>query len=154
MSAKKLFCSHPPLIWIVALIWLCWSPLTIHAEDMRIKAQLVWGTNQEKPEEPNVKEVAPDLRDKLRKIFKWKNYFEVSAKPIGLNNKENKKVRMSAKCEVEIKSLGDKDVEVNLWGEGKLVVTKRLTLSRATSQAIAGDDKNDSAWFVVLTLEQ
>jgi hypothetical protein len=135
----------------LSLLGILLMPATVLAETLNLKTQLIWGTSQEKVENPNVKEVEADLSDKLRKIFKWKSYYEVSNKQISIASKETKKVRMSQKCEVEIKSLGEQNIEVNLWGEGKLVVTKHLTVNSSTAQVIAGDDRNDSAWFVVIT---
>ena len=51
--------------------------------DLKFQVQLIWGTNDEKPSEKELKEVEPGITDALKRIFKWKNYFEVSRKKIG-----------------------------------------------------------------------
>jgi len=62
-----------------------------------------------------------------------------------------KRVRMSEKCEIEVENLGDSTVEVKLFGEGKMVVRKKQALPTGELLVLAGEDKNDTAWFVVLT---
>jgi multidrug efflux pump subunit AcrA (membrane-fusion protein) len=59
---------------------------------------------------------------------------------------------MSAKCEVEVENQGDSQVEVKLFGEGKMVVRKRQALKAGELLVLAGDDKDNNAWFVILTL--
>jgi hypothetical protein len=39
---------------------------------------------------------------------------------------------------------------VKLIGKGKAMVTRRHSLSKPDALVLAGDDKNKTAWFVVL----
>ena len=52
--------------------------------ETRVQAVLVWGTDDAKPTGKALKELDPKLREKLGKIFKWQNYFEVSRQNAGV----------------------------------------------------------------------
>lgn len=119
--------------------------------DLKLQAQLVWGTNNEKPDDPKLKEVDSNVTDKLRGVFKWKNYFEVHREGFNVAASGSKKVKMSDHCEIEVQNLGSSSVEVKLYGKGKLVVKKKQLLKPRELLVLAGDDKNDTAWFVVLS---
>jgi hypothetical protein len=121
-------------------------------KEIQLLAQLIWGTDQDKPSKSEIQEVSPALREKLRKVFRWKNYFEVRRQTISLPKQANQRVRISPKCELEFSYTGEKCmIEVKLYGEGKLVVQKRQALIRGEPIVLAGDDKNDTAWFVIIT---
>ena len=119
--------------------------------DLNLLAQLVWGTNNEKPGDPKLKEVDPGVAEKLRKVFKWKNYFEVKRQSFTVAVGSPKKVKMSDDCEIEVQNLGNSSIEVKLYGKGKLAVRKTQKISSSELLVLAGDDKDDTAWFVVLS---
>ena len=119
--------------------------------DLSLQAQLVWGTNKEKPDDPKLKEVDPSVAEKLRKVFKWKNYFEVNRQHFTVPVGSPKKVKMSDDCEIEVQNLGNSSIEVKLYGKGKLAVRKTQKISPGELLVLAGDDKDDTAWFVVLS---
>ena len=119
---------------------------------MNLRAQLVWGTNNDKPDDPKLKEVDQQVKDKLRGVFKWKNYFEVNRQSFTAIASAPKKVRMSDLCEIEVQNLGNSSVELKLYGKGKMVVRKTQKIKSGELLVLAGDDKNDTAWFVVLSL--
>ena len=119
--------------------------------DLNLQAQLVWGTNNEKPDDPKLKEVDPSVAEKLRKVFKWKNYFEVNRQNFVVTPGSPKKVKMSDDCEIEVQNLGGSSIEVKLYGKGKLAVRKTQKISPSELLVLAGDDKDDTAWFVVLS---
>ena len=120
--------------------------------DLKLRAQLVWGTNNDKPDDPKLKEVDQQVKDKLRGVFKWKNYFEVNRQSFTVIASAPKKVRMSDLCEIEVQNLGNSSVELKLYGKGKMVVRKTQKIKSGELLVLAGDDKNDTAWFVVLSL--
>lgn len=138
--------------WLI-LAWLL-AALPLQAGDLKLQAQLIWGTNEEKPAGKGLKDIDPALRKKLRSIFKWKNYFEVNRQSIVVADRGAGKARLSDKCVIEVEHFGNQDVEVKLFGRGKLVGRLRETLSRTKSMVLAGDDKRDTAWFVVVTLPE
>ena len=119
--------------------------------DLNLQAQLVWGTNNEKPDDPKLKEVDAIVAEKLRKVFKWRNYFEVKRQNVSVTAGTPKKVKMSDECEIEVQYLGNSSIEVKLYGKGKLAVRKTQKMSPSELLVLAGDDKDDTAWFVVLS---
>ena len=119
--------------------------------DLELQAQLVWGTNNDKPDDPKLKDVDPKVREKLRGVFKWKNYFEVNRQSFTVTAAGPKKVKMSDLCQLEVQSLGNSSVELKLFGQGKMVVRKTQKIKAGELLVLAGDDKNDTAWFVVLS---
>lgn len=135
----------------VVLAFIC-SSVNSASNDLNLSAQLIWGTNNDKPDDPKLKDVAPDVAEKLRGVFKWKNYFEVNREDFKVGSSATKKVRMSNQCEIEVQNLGGSSVEVKLYGKGKLVVKKRQVIKAKELLVLAGDDKNDTAWFVIMTL--
>lgn len=138
--------------WLL-LAWLL-AAVPLLAADLKLQAQLIWGTNEEKPADKGLKEIDPALHKKLRSIFKWKNYFEVNRQFIVVEDRGTGKARLSDKCVIEVEHFGNQEVEVKLFGRGKLVGRLRETLSRTKSMVLAGDDKRDTAWFVVVTLPE
>jgi hypothetical protein len=120
--------------------------------DLNLQAQLVWGTNKDKPDDPKLKDVDSQVRDKLRGVFKWKNYFEVNRQKFLVTAAAPKRVKMSDLCEIEVHDLGNSVVEVKLFGEGKMVVRKTQRIKAGELLVLAGDDKDDTAWFVVVSL--
>jgi hypothetical protein len=58
---------------------------------------------------------------------------------------------MSKKCVIEITEMEGPKVEVTLIGEGTPVNKTVKPLSKGESFTIAGDCKDGSAWFVMIT---
>jgi hypothetical protein len=58
---------------------------------------------------------------------------------------------LSKQCSVEITELEGPRVEVRLIGEGKEINKTIKPLSKGESFTYGKDDKNDSAWFVIMT---
>jgi hypothetical protein len=123
--------------------------------EQKFAAILVWGTDDEKPadKEKELKEVDPGLKEKFRKIFKWKNYFEVSRTNVSVKVGEQKQVKLSKKCEVKIHQTEKEGMDVELFGEGKSVYKGKTSMPLKDILILAGDDKNATAWFVVLKPE-
>jgi hypothetical protein len=143
-------------LWLAAVMvfTVCSLPVGAATGDLPLQAQLIWGTDGDKPKDRDLKDVDTATKEKLKKVFKWKNYFEVDKQEFKVPMSSKKRVRMSAKCEVEVENLGDSQVEVKLIGESKMVVKKRQALKPGELLVLAGDDKNNNAWFVILTLSK
>jgi len=119
--------------------------------EARVQAVLIWGTDEAKPTGKNLKEVDSKLRDRLANVFKWKNYFEVNRQTATLpSSAKVQTIKLSEECSVEVKLLPENVAEVKLIGKGKAMVTRRHSLSKPAALVLAGDDKNKTAWFVVL----
>ena len=123
--------------------------------EQKFTAMLIWGTDDEKPadKEKELKEVDPALKEKFRKIFKWKNYFEVSRTNVGVKVGQAQEVKLSKKCLVKIHQTEKEGMDVELIGEGKSVYKGKTSMPLKDILILAGDDKNATAWFVVLKPE-
>ena len=146
-----------PTIWAWVLLGLGWAGFDrVQAQEGEVDllAQLVWATDGAKPAGKDLKEVDAATRDKLRGVFRWKGYFELARKEFKVAATGMARVRMSSKCEIEVEQLGKETFEVKLFGEGKMVVKKRQSLKPGELLVLAGDDKDDTAWFVVIRMHK
>lgn len=139
------------LLLFAGLIWgVGQTVLASVPPETKVQAVLIWGTDESKPTGKSLKEVDTKLREKLGKIFKWQNYFEVSRQNAGALPGKSQVIKLSEDCSVDIKILPDNTAEVKLMGKGKAIVTRRHSLTKPDALVLAGDDKNNTAWFVVL----
>src|SRR5262245_54533317 len=89
---------------------------------LKLVAQLIWGTDQTKPASPELKPVAPEIEKRLRRVFKWHNYWEVNRKSFEATPTEPAKIDMSRECRIEVSNPSRNEAEIQLFGKGKLVV--------------------------------
>jgi hypothetical protein len=139
--------------WCVVLLGLMcvWGGTAMASEaEVGLLAQLVWATEGTKPDDKKLKEVDSVTRDKLRGVFRWREYFEIARKEFKVSSARLARVRLSPKCEIEVERVGNEIFEVKLFGEGKMVVKQRQSLKPVELLVLAGDDKDDAAWFVVI----
>ncbi len=141
--------SQFALVAIVVFLF-CLAAVKAGNDELKLQATLIWGTNGTKPKDPGLKDVEPETAKKLRGVFKWKNYYEVGRTNLTVAVGTGKMVTMSPKCEVSVQNLGKSKVAVELYGEGKMLVQKRQPITAGELLVLAGDDKNDTAWFVIL----
>jgi hypothetical protein len=121
------------------------------AAERKLEAQLLWATDDAKSPDPNHKPVDGDLSRKLKSIpLKYKHYFEVKRQAFDINDKAYTKVEMSKQCYIEVKDKGESRVTVKLYGEGRFVKRLDSALPKGETVTIAGDDKNGTAWLVVV----
>ena len=139
---------------MLALAFVSSAPALAEEGDVGLLAQLVWATDGAKPVGKELKEVDTVMRKKLRGVFRWKNYYEIGRKEFRVGLAAVSRIRLSPKCEIEVEHLGKLSFEVKLFGEGKMVVKKRQGLTPGELLVLAGDDKDDTAWFVVIRLQQ
>ena len=119
----------------------------------KFAAILIWGTDGDRPEGKDLKDVDNSLKEKFKKIFKWKNYFEVTRKPFGLKPGDTHMLKLSPKCDVKVHQSEKEGLEVELIGEGNFVVKRKQAMPLTDILILAGDDKNSTAWFVVIKPE-
>jgi hypothetical protein len=148
------------IVFSAALYLICASPASkadtnqaSKGPEQKFAAILIWGTDGEKPEGKNLKDVDANLRDKFKKIFKWKHYFEVSRKPFTMHPGDTHMLKLSHKCDIKVLQSEKEGLEVELYGEGKFVVKRKQTMPLNDIFILAGDDKNATAWFVVIKPE-
>jgi len=118
------------------------------AANLKMEAKLVWGSN-----EPSDKHKLVDAAtgEKLQAIFKWKYYYAINNVVADIPSRETRKLKMSDKCEVEIRELEGPKIEVTLIGKGKPVSKAVKQIVKGELITIGGDAENKSAWFIVLT---
>jgi len=137
------------LPWLCLCLFLAGGVATASAgNDLKMRATLIWGCDQEKPTDPKIKPVSPELAKRLSGVFKWKHYFEVKTEEAAIQEKSVKKFILSDKCTVEVRNDG-KMYNAKLFGEGKLL--KTLDQAAKAEVTLAGDDKDMTAWFVIMT---
>lgn len=121
------------------------------AADLKLQAQLVWGTNDGKSPDPKHKPVDESVRKKLKELpLKWSNYFEVNRVNLSVSPAAAKKVPMSDKCQLEVRSLGGDNVEVCLFGKGEQVVKRKQALPKGEILVLGGNAPNSTAWLVIV----
>jgi hypothetical protein len=139
-----------PVLWLGCfLLMISAGAAQLAAADSKVEVRLVWGTNDDSSSNPNHKPLEAPLVKKLG-MFKWKNYFTVNRKEVSLSSDAAQKVQLSSKSEIEIKHLAGSRYEINVYGQGKHVrkITEKIT--KQDSLVIAGDDKNDCGWFILI----
>lgn len=124
---------------------------SVQASELKLEAKLIWGTNDEK----NTKKDQPPVDDvtaaKLRKVFKWKHYFLVNKQTKVVPSRGSNKFKLSEDCTVEITELEGPRVEFQVIGKGVPVHKTIKELGRGEDFVYSGNDKNETAWFVMIT---
>ena len=119
-----------------------------HAEDMKLEATLVWGSNNKCTNHAGMKEVSPGVAKKF-KNFKWTHYYEIATTNVTATA-AGSRIKMSKDCDLDIK-LTDKDkVEVTLIGKGKTVGTIQKELRKGGCLATGGEAINSTGWFILI----
>lgn len=123
-------------------------------------SQLVWCTDKTKPADQKLKNLDGKLHRKISRIFKWKNYFEISRRDLKLPGDDGKRIRISNRCEVVVRELSGDQMEVVLYGDkklaGKAVQKYGPILNKGEFLVIGGDDKDNygDAWLLVISAAQ
>src|SRR4030095_16977155 len=121
----------------------------LQAREIKLEAKLIWGTNDEKSPKKEHVPVDQATAEKLRKVFKWKNYF-VENKVVGIvPNRGSNQFKLSPQCTIEITELEGPKVEVKLVGNGKAVHKAVKEIKKGEWFVYSGDDKNECAWLAI-----
>ncbi len=143
----------------VLALWLCGiEGRPADAKEGKVfLSQLVWCTDKAKPADQELKELDKKLHGKIGRIFKWKNYFEISRRNLKLPADNGKRIRISKRCEVVVRELEGEQMEVVLFGDkkltGKAVQKYGPILDKGEFLMIGGDDKDNygDAWLLVIS---
>lgn len=140
--------------WFVSMLFvLTLTGVTAHAGGLRFEAQLIWGTNDEKPPNPRLKEVGPEIRKKLAGLpLKWKKYFEVNQKQLTVPKGGDNQVSLSEKCEIVVKHIEVDQVEVSLISKKKNEVVMKRTqpFPKGEILVLGGNAPNSTSWLATL----
>ena len=140
-------------MWPLALlILLAGAPARAQAGDMKFRAYLLWGTDDLKPPAGKTyKHTDAEISAELKKLpLKWTNWFEVNRKEFTAPRGGTKRTAVSEKCELEVRNLGEANVEVVLYGKGKEVLRRKQSLERGRFLNLGGNAPNATAWLVVI----
>ena len=136
---------------LVAFLFALTSAPAGPASKMKLQAQLIWGTNDEKPSDPNLKPIDPEVAKKLEGLpIKWKYYYVVTVKEFSVDEGATKNVEMSKECTVAVKNIDGTNVEVQLIGKGKPAGKVTKGLGKGKCLVTGGNAENFTAWFVFL----
>ena len=143
-----LFCAC--LLFLAAALLFPVESAFADTGDMNIEAQLIWGTNDSKPDS-KLKAAGPNLSEKLKHSpFKWDHYFEMHRELFKLRRNEEKTLTMSRNCVISVTNIGDDQIKFRLFGKGQLANTATQALPNGQLLVTGGDAENSTAWFVVL----
>ncbi len=119
---------------------------------MHLEVLLVWGTDQTNSPDPKHIPVDAVLARKLgRSPYRWKYYFEVNRQNLVIPQASNlTNIVVSKHCVLDISNLGTNNIEVKLYGQGKLVSTHDEKLTENWPLILAGPAGNQTAWMVVI----
>jgi hypothetical protein len=121
------------------------------AGDMKLEAQLIWGTNDDKSPDPGHKPVKGKILEKLKKLpFNWQNYFEVTRKEFVVSKNGSQAVVLSKDCEIKVRNPEKNMLEVTLLGKGQEIGKIKQPLPKDRLLVIGGNAENFTSWFVVL----
>jgi hypothetical protein len=146
--------SLPRVNALLVATFICMATLgasEAKAVEHSFQVQLIWATDGDKPKDRSLKDIDSKLQEKLKGVFKWKNYFEITQKPLTITRSASQKLKLSDKCDIQVQELGSSRIEIKLFGEGNLVLKKVQAVTPGEVIVLAGDSKNDTAWFVVMT---
>ena len=131
--------------------FLCTTASSSLAAELKLEAQLIWGTNDAKSPDPSHKPVDADVAQKLKTLpFKWANYYEVTRKRFAVPESGVRSETMSKDCEIRVKNLGKAVVELSLIGRGEHVGKITQALPKRELLVTGGNAPNFTAWFVVV----
>ena len=145
--------ARSPFRLLAAAILLCFFASTAFASDSNVKVEalLIWGTNDSKSPNPKHKPVEEPVLKKLKELpLKWNHFFEENRKVLEIPSGEARKERLSDKCTVEVKNLGQANMEISLFGRGEPVVKRTQEFPRNEMLVLGGNAPNATAWLVVL----
>jgi len=117
--------------------------------DLKLEAQLILGSNDEKPKDSGLKPVAKDVEKKLKHLpLKWEHYYIESGKKFTVNADGSKKIALSKTCVVSVKNLGQERVELTLVNEDKTI--GRITQSLRKGQTLVAGAGADNSMVVLM----
>lgn len=127
-------------------------PAKALAADMKLQAQLVWGTDDSKPPEgKDYKPIDPAIQAKIKDLpLKWKNYFVVKRLDFAVAPAGSGKVDISDKCSLTVQSHSNSVVEVSWMGKGRQVLKRTQSLSKNEILILGGNAPNATAYLMVL----
>jgi hypothetical protein len=140
----------------VVFLFLCIAVSARAAQgDLKLEAQLIWGTNDSPTKDGTNLLVKPNLEKKLKRLpFKWERYYVMHTQSFSAAENQTAKVTMSTDCEIAVKNIGNSRVELSLVGKGKSVGKITQSLDKGQTLVTGGNADNLTGWFIVLRQEE
>lgn len=145
--------------WLAGLAALAMST-SVWAGELKVRTQLIWGTDGNKPAEKDFKELDPELRRKLQNTLRWKNYYVVNSRVEPLS-KDTARFALSERCTVGLKPAGKSQFTVQIFNPMAPKPTEAVfaqeisveSLKKGEAVAIGANsrDRWDDAWLVIVT---
>ena len=131
----------------------------VAAADATYRIQLVWGTDEARPEGKDLKPLDPAISSRLRQL-RFKNYFVTKTETTPADTKEHRRVTLSERCAVDLKEVGGGKLEVRMFSlksgsEPKQVAGRTIgidQLRKGEMMIYAGDSKDrwEDCWLVIV----
>ena len=141
---------HRPGSLALGLLVLALATSARASDEVKVQAQLVWGTNLKESSSKEHKPIDGKTAEDLKKVFKWENYFVIKTETIALVKGKEQKLKMSDQCSLEIKAVGDDKFEVLLMGKGERVAKGTQKMPPGEKVFLMGVSENESSWLVIL----
>ena len=109
---------------------------------------VVRGTEQPNPPVQGAKLVSGNLAQRLSR-FRWKHYWEIRRDSVTVGPKRPAKLPVTRKRTLEVALVGNQQVEMHLYRDGKIVRTARQKVHSNSCEIMGGVDEKDS-WFIVV----
>src|SRR5690349_2097345 len=142
------------LLSALAFLTVLGASVPALAENIKVEAKLVWGTNDERDyqKDKGHKRVDAATTSKLRNLFKWKNYWEVNTLTTNIPSRGTVALKMSEPCTIKVTELEGPKIELELIGKGKPITRAVKPLVKGELTTIGSEDKNnpDCAWFILI----
>ncbi len=137
----------------LALLLAAWvgAILAPAAQETKVTyyVQLVRGTDQAKPPTPESKPIGPRLSNRLRPVFRWEHYWEISRHEVRVAPGSAVKVRCNPERAVEVALSAEGNRKVTAFCRGKAVAS--LTRPAGAEMTILGGDREGkTGWFIVV----
>lgn len=139
------------------------NPAAAVAGELKLKAQLVWGTDDPKPPSHDYKELEPKIRDNKLRHLRWKNYYVVKAAS-AVAAKDARKVELSERCTLSIRDAGNGTIEVSIFNPKSAKPAEAVKTDLFSVDALkkgdvyifggASKDRWDDAWLVIVSLAE
>jgi len=118
-------------------------------EKIAFYVQLIRGDNEKQAPDREARLIGPKLSHRLRPIFKWENYWEISRQKVEVDPGKKARIRLNKEREVEIDLTDATKRTVVAYQSGKPV--SRTTRPVGNTMIITGGDRDSqSVWFIVV----
>lgn len=145
--------SVVPKLFGATLAFLLLLSISVRAADtdLKLEAQLIWGSNDAPAKDATNNLVGPKIEKKLKRLpFRWEHYYVVNTQVFNVSPTETANVKMSDDCEIVVKNAGDERVELSLIGKGQPVGKINQSLRKGQTLVTGGNAENLTGWFIVL----